>query len=70
MHWCAWLKPGSQKCYFDSFGQRPPNEMVCYLKSVQEYKSKKCVIQLTTVTQYKKILYKNAEGYVYTGYIK
>ena len=49
-HWCAWLKHGSQRYYFDSFGQRPPDNMVCYLKTKPEYKFKKCVIQYNVTT--------------------
>ena len=51
-HWCAWFKRGSQRCYFDSFGQRPPDEVVRYLKTEQEYKTQKRVIQFNvTIVQ-------------------
>ena len=32
-HWCCWYKNGNAKYYFDSFGVRPPKEVIKYLKS-------------------------------------
>jgi hypothetical protein len=32
-HWCCWFKRVGFKCYFDSFGLQPPNEIVQYLKT-------------------------------------
>jgi len=31
-HWVAWIKRGSTKVYFDSYGLKPPNELARYLK--------------------------------------
>ena len=30
-HWVAWYKRGGLRQYFDSYGLRPPKEVVCYL---------------------------------------
>lgn len=30
-HWVAWIKEGDLKIYFDSFGIKPPKELVKYL---------------------------------------
>ena len=32
-HWVAWYKNGAEKNYFDSYGLRPPNELIDYLHS-------------------------------------
>lgn len=31
IHWVAWKKVGNKKYYFDSYGLRPPKELVDYL---------------------------------------
>ena len=31
MHWVAWYKNGKTKIYFDSYGARPPLEVIRYL---------------------------------------
>ena len=30
-HYCAWLKKGKSKIYFDSYGLSPPTELIYYL---------------------------------------
>ena len=40
-HWTAWYKSGSEKLYFDSYGLRPPNELVEYLQSPPLYNSER-----------------------------
>ena len=36
-HWVAWYKNGKSKIYFDSYGVRPPLEVIRYLKSPIHY---------------------------------
>ena len=77
-HWCAWFKKGFQRCYFDSFGQRPPDEVVRYLKTEQEYKTGKCVIQFNVTVVQKDLaqecgglclywLYKMGKGFTFNS---
>ena len=35
-HWVAWYKSGSDRYYFDSYGEPPPMELVKYLKTYEE----------------------------------
>ena len=44
-HWVAWYKFGSDRLYFDSFGEPPPMEVVKYLKTYEELKQGKPVIR-------------------------
>ena len=32
-HWVIWLKKSKDKFYFDSYGVKPPSELISYLKS-------------------------------------
>ena len=32
-HWVMWFKKGKNKFYFDSYGWKPPSELIAYLKS-------------------------------------
>ena len=32
-HWMMWFKRGKDKFYFDSYGVKPPSELIAYLKS-------------------------------------
>ena len=49
-HWTCWMKKGSDRYYFDSFGERPPNELIQYLKTEKEMKSDSPVIKCNAVT--------------------
>lgn len=40
-HWVAWFKTGDEKYYFDSYGLRPPTELVDYLKPPILYNTEK-----------------------------
>ena len=40
-HWVSWWKCGNNKCYFDSYGLQPPNELMSYLKSPVYYNSER-----------------------------
>ena len=35
-HWVGWYKSGTERYYFDSYGECPPFELVRYLKSHKE----------------------------------
>ena len=32
-HWAMWFKKGKDKFYFDSYGVKPPSELISYVKS-------------------------------------
>ena len=32
-HWVMWFKKGKDKFYFDSYGVRPPSELIAFLKA-------------------------------------
>ena len=49
-HWTCWIKKGTDRYYFDSFGERPPNELIKYLKTEKEMKSDSPVIKCNAVT--------------------
>ncbi len=40
-HWTAWWKKGDEKLYFDSYGLRPPNELMKYLNNPVYYNSER-----------------------------
>ena len=40
-HWCAFLKNGKDKIYFDSYGLPPPTELIKYLRSPVYYNSER-----------------------------
>ena len=40
-HWVMWLKKGKDKFYLDSYGVRPPSELISYLKSSIFYSSER-----------------------------
>ena len=40
-HWVAWYKNGKTKIYFDSYGVRPPLEVIRYLGSPIHYNTDK-----------------------------
>ena len=49
-HWTAWIKQGKNRFWFDSFGMRPPVEVLKYLKTPSEYNKDKPVIKCNAVT--------------------
>ena len=48
-HWTAWFKRGENRYYFDSYGARPPIEVLKYLKTAREYKLDKPVVKCNAV---------------------
>jgi len=40
-NWVAWTKRGKDEIYFDSYGLRPPTELLKYLKSPVYYNSER-----------------------------
>ena len=49
-HWVCWFKKGSDRYYFDSFGEPPPPELKKYLKTAREYGQGSLVIRQSSVT--------------------
>ena len=49
-HWTCWYKNGTEKIYFNSFGEAPPPEIEIYLKSPKELKDSKLCIKQSSVT--------------------
>ena len=49
-HWVSWTKLGNDRFYFDSYGERPPVEILKYLKSREEYDQDEPVIKCNAVT--------------------
>ena len=47
-HWVCYYKDGSQRIYFDSFGQVTPMEIQQYLKTKREFEENMNVIQRNT----------------------
>lgn len=47
-HWVCFVKNGSQRIYFDSFGQLTPMEIQKYLKTSEEFKNNIPVIERNT----------------------
>ena len=48
-HWTCWYKNGERRCYFDSFAEPPPLEILKYLKSSEELKQNTPVIHRNAV---------------------
>ena len=49
-HWVCWYKSGSERYYFDSFGEPPPIEILTYLKTYEELRKNSPVIRRSAVT--------------------
>lgn len=49
-HWCSYYKKGKDCYYFDSFGERPPIELIQYLKTDRELLENSPVIIRNFVT--------------------
>ena len=40
-HWVMWIRKGKDKFYFNSYGVKPPSELIAYLKSPLFYSSER-----------------------------
>ena len=49
-HWVSWYKYGKDRYYFDSFGERPPFEILNYLKTKHELLRDMPAIKCNAVT--------------------
>ena len=49
-HWVCWIKIEKDHYYFDSFGERPPPEIIRYLKTKNELKTDKPTIHCNALT--------------------
>ena len=48
-HWCMWLKRDQSRIYFDSYGFKPPQELIDYLKTPSEIEKNLAVIQCNAI---------------------
>ena len=46
-HWVCYAKVYKNRCYFDSFGEKIPLEILRYMKTEEEFRDKAPVIQTT-----------------------
>ena len=49
-HWISWVKLNLSRYYFDSYGERPPVEILKYLKSREEYEQDIPAIHCNAIT--------------------
>ena len=67
-HWCCWFKQDQLRIYFDSYGLKPPQELINYLKTPAEIQ--KILLPSDAVLLLcNGIIPTNAARYAYTFYI-
>ena len=48
-HWCCWFKQDQLRIYFDSYGLKPPQELINYLKTPVEIRKNLGVIRCNAI---------------------